>query len=110
MSPITKRAGLIRDIVAEAYDVKPESLSSSSRLKTLAEARQVYMMLVRDLFELSYPEIGLLVNRDHTTVIDGIRSLRARLQEPSVARKVKYIREKVKLLTQGMPINTENEP
>lgn len=100
-----KQAGLIRDVVAEVYDVETKSLVAAGRMKTQAEARQAYMLMLRELLKLSLPEIGLLVDRDHTTVLQGIRSLSGRAKNDTVlARKLKHIRSQIKLRAKGTPL------
>ena len=52
------------------FDVTLEDLRSKSRTRTLTNARQIAMYLLRELTDMSLPRIGQeLGGRDHTTVI-----------------------------------------
>jgi hypothetical protein len=57
----------IQRVVAGSYGLTMEQLMSNRR--DCAWPRQVAMYLARELTPKSYPSIGRLFNRDHTTVI-----------------------------------------
>jgi len=62
------------DVLAgvEAYlGVSREALLGRSRVQHIARARQVAMFLLREEAGLSSPEVGRLLNRDHSTVLYG---------------------------------------
>lgn len=51
--------------------------------------RQIAYYLGREITGLSYPQIGRYFNRDHTTVIAGVRRIRSLIQtNPKVAAYV----------------------
>ncbi len=61
---------VIREVVANYYNLKVEELNSSKRTKTLAYPRQIAMYLCRELTDTSLPMIGeFFGGRDHTTVL-----------------------------------------
>jgi chromosomal replication initiator protein len=67
---------LIRERVARAWDVSPESLSSKRRTREITEPRQVAMFLIRELLDRSLQNIGALFGgRDHSTVIYAIKKV-----------------------------------
>ncbi len=56
--------------VAEAFEISAVELSSHSRKKEVVEPRQIAMYLLREMLDLSYPNIGdRMGKRDHTTAI-----------------------------------------
>jgi chromosomal replication initiator protein len=61
--------------VARYYGVQADDLKSKSRHKQIVEPRQMAMYLLREDGHLSTPEIGRLLNRDHTTVLHGIKQI-----------------------------------
>jgi chromosomal replication initiator protein len=61
--------------VARYYGVNADDLKSKSRHKQIVEPRQMAMYLLREDAHLSTPEIGRLLNRDHTTVLHGIKQI-----------------------------------
>jgi chromosomal replication initiation ATPase DnaA len=59
--------------VARYYDVTVAGLSSPSRRRELTRPRQVAMFLLHVHLGLSYPAIGRLLGRDHSTIVHGVR-------------------------------------
>ncbi len=66
--------------VSDFYNVRPIDLKSSSRKASLTLPRHVAMYLVRELTELSFPEIGQRFGRNHATVIHACDNVRKRRQ------------------------------
>jgi chromosomal replication initiation ATPase DnaA len=61
--------------VAALHDVTPEDITGPSRLRRHCEAR---WQVMRELASkgLSTPTIGRILNRDHSTVVHGLRRAR----------------------------------
>lgn len=73
---------LVLSTVAKYFDVSIEDMQSKSRTRTLTNARQVAMYLLRELTEMSLPRIGNdLGGRDHTTVMHAVRKVSAQMAE-----------------------------
>lgn len=64
--------------VARAYNVPVGDLTGASRLRFHAWPRQHFMWLAYETGSYSLSVIGDLLNRDHTTVLIGIRAHAAR--------------------------------
>lgn len=58
--------------VAEKTGVTPKQILGSSRKRNIVRARQLAMWGARQ-HGVSFPEIGRFFNRDHTTVIHGVK-------------------------------------
>ncbi len=71
---------LIISQVCKFYGVDEMVLRSNLKTKGITEPRQIAMYLVRQLTNLSTPEIGQEFNRDHSTVIYGIRKVEVELK------------------------------
>ncbi|HEU4706276.1 MAG TPA: chromosomal replication initiator protein DnaA [Solirubrobacterales bacterium] len=84
----------IQQRVAEGFGVSRGELVGPSRAATPLRARQVAIFLTRDLTDLSLPQIGRLYGgRDHTTVLNSLRRVEARLgEDPELAEKVRELR------------------
>jgi len=84
----------IQQRVAERFGISRAELVGSSRAATPLRARQVAIFLTRDLTDLSLPQIGRLYGgRDHTTVLNSLRRVEARLDEDvELAEKVRELR------------------
>lgn len=75
--------------VSTRCNVTAAALDSSSREARVVFARQVLAWLLRYRGGMSLPEIGLLMNRCHTSVFHSLRSLNNRVEtNAATARKV----------------------
>lgn len=63
---------LIIDEVAAFYGLEPDALQGPSRRKDTLIPRQVAMYIMREMTDLSLPEIGRQFGRDHSTAIHSI--------------------------------------
>ena len=62
---------------SRAFEVPPRAIISRRRLPTIARARQALYAALYRACETSYPQLGRLLNRDHTTVLYGVREAEA---------------------------------
>lgn len=70
---------MIVENTAEFYKLSPDAIFSKSRLRDIADARQMIMYLCKKHTGLSYPAIGAKLNRKHPTVVHGIQAVADRL-------------------------------
>lgn len=70
---------MIVDATAEYYNLNPDVIFSKSRLRDIADARQMIMYLSNKLTGLSSSAIGFKLNRRHATVLHGISAVKDRL-------------------------------
>jgi chromosomal replication initiator protein len=79
--------------VAEHFSIKVTEMSSSRRARNVARPRQVAMYLAKKLTTRSFPEIGRKFgNRDHTTVLHGVRRIEELIQsDDSLAEDVRLL-------------------
>lgn len=69
-------ASQVLTATAEYFEVSVDDLQSKSRSRTLVNARQIAMYLLRELTDMSLPRIGQeLGGRDHTTVMYAYRKI-----------------------------------
>lgn len=88
---------MIVEATADFYRLNPDVIFSKSRVRDIADARQVIMYLSHKLTSLSSSAIGQKLNRRHATVLHGISAIADRLpyaKELSVA--VEKIEEELK--------------
>ena len=79
---VMDRAHQILRQVAKEFDVPVNELRGSNKARHIAWPRQVAYLRLRDETNLSYPVIGRVMgNRDHTTIIYGIRAVTKRLKQ-----------------------------
>lgn len=78
--------------VCQHFCVTREQLTGKDRHASLALARQVASWLLRER-GYSYPEIGAMLARDHTTIMSGVRKVeRLRAVNPRVAETIERMR------------------
>ena len=68
-------AGLIIRQVCKFYGIDESVIRGTLKNKGTAEARQVAIYLIRQLTNLSLPDIGKEFNRDHSTILHAIRKI-----------------------------------
>ena len=73
-------AGLIINQVCKFYSVDESVLRGTLKNKGTAEARQVAIYLIRKLTNLSTPDIGKELGKDHSTVLYSINKVEKALQ------------------------------
>jgi len=61
--------------VSRYFGVTVDDLQGKFRHKQIVGPRQIAMYLLREDAHLSTPEVGRLLNRDHTTVLHGIKQI-----------------------------------
>lgn len=89
---------LIMDETASYFGFSIAELQSKSRTRTLVNARQIAMYLLRELTEMSLPRIGAeFGGRDHTTVMHADRKIRDLMSERhAIYNQVTELTNKIK--------------
>lgn len=95
-----RRAGTVEEIqeqVASAYGISRAELIGTTRAATPLRARQVAMLLTREVTDLSLPQIGRLYGgRDHSTVLNALRRAESNLAaDPELAAQVTSLRKAI---------------
>jgi chromosomal replication initiation ATPase DnaA len=74
----------ILQCVCESFLISVADLTGKVKHRNISEARIVTYWLLRALGGLSYPEVGVVLKKDHTSAISGFkRCVRRRALEPS---------------------------
>jgi len=74
----TSPSDIIR-FVAQHYGIRVADIKGRSNRRSIALPRQVAMYLIRHLLELSFPEIGKIFSKHHSTVmyaVDNVQKMR----------------------------------
>ncbi len=66
--------------VCERFGLRPGDLASRRRSRHIALPRHVAMYLCRRLLNASFPHLGELFQRDHSTVMHGVMSIERRVR------------------------------
>jgi chromosomal replication initiator protein len=90
--------------VGRYYGVNPDELKGKSRHKQIVGPRQIGMYLLREDAHLSSPDIGRLLNRDHTTVLHALKQIVGDIARDGPSRAaVRGIREVIAAGTVELP-------
>ena len=73
--PVTETIEKIIEVTARKYDVTVEEILGTKRNKNIKTARNVAMYIAKQVLELSLPQIGKFMNRDHSTVHSNIQNI-----------------------------------
>lgn len=84
-------------LVADHCSIEFESMVSPGRYKDQVRARQLAVLLARDVFPAaSLVRLGTALNRDHTTVLHNLEAGSRRLSaDPEFRADLEALREKV---------------
>jgi chromosomal replication initiator protein len=86
----------ILQVVAERYQLRPGDIAGKRRLRQVALARQMALLLGRRLTAHSLEALGGMVGgRDHSTVLYSIRQAEERLIDPEIAKEVAELTQKI---------------
>lgn len=82
--------------VAKYYNLGSKDLYGTSRVKDIKSARQVAMYLMKDQLGLSTVKIGNEFNKDHTTIMHGIKVVEKALKTDfNLRSQISDLREKI---------------
>jgi chromosomal replication initiator protein len=95
-------AGLILEETSSYFGLQPDDLVSKSRSRPLTTARHVAMYLLRELTGLSLIKIGEHFDRDHTTVLHGIKKIEGLMgARGSTYRQVQDLTKRIRARSRG---------
>lgn len=98
MAKLDNSPEAIINAVAQEYNITVSELKGPRRTRRISVPRQMAMYLLRDIAQLSFPQIGeYLGGRDHTTVIHGAAKIEKDLGvSPEVREKLERVRARLK--------------
>ncbi len=94
---------LILEETAAYFSLSQGDLASKSRSRPLTTARHIAMYLLRELTGLSLIKIGEQFERDHTTVLHGVKKIEGLMPTRGVVyRQVQDLTKKIRAHGRGM--------
>jgi chromosomal replication initiator protein len=95
-------AHAILDETASYFGLTRADLVSKNRSRPLTTARHVAMYLLRECTGLSLIKIGELFERDHTTVLHGVKKIEKQMGDRApIFRQVQDLTRKVRSMAHG---------
>ena len=89
---------VFREVKGE-YGVTAAQMNSSTRMSNIREARQVITQLMREHSSMTLEDIGMLVNRDHSTISTTSKVIQNQIETNAGFRK-RYNRIKSNIKSQ----------
>ena len=82
--PVSVTVDKIFATVYKKYGITKEEITGQRRTKEIAMARHVTAYLIRNITEMSLPNIGKVLGRDYTTVISSIEVVEKKLRNDTI--------------------------
>lgn len=83
--------------VAWYFNLRPAEIRSRLRHRHIAHPRMVCMYLIRRLTRMPLETIGAAMNRDHATIIYGVRTVEKMMEtDDLLASQVRYLEQYLK--------------
>ena len=73
--------------VADFYGVTTDDLTGTRRVQRIVVPRHVAMYIMREDGQMSLPQIGQTLNRDHTTVLHGVDRITEQIDKNEALRR-----------------------
>jgi chromosomal replication initiator protein len=88
-----KTSEKIINTVCEVFELTKEEIMGRNRHQNVALARQICMYLLKEEFDYSYPVIGKIFSRDHTTAMHAHKKISETLdKKPKIQQKLEFIK------------------
>ena len=78
--PVSTTIDKIFAAVYKKYNISKEDIKGKKRVKNIIWARQVTIYLIREITSLSFPSIGEIVDKDHSTVMYSYNNVCKRME------------------------------
>ncbi len=94
--PISTTVDKIFSAVFNKYNVPKEDIKGKKRVKNIIWARQIAIYLIREITELSFPNIGEIVDKDHSTVMYSYDQISKKISSnPLVEIEIKELSKEI---------------
>ena len=97
MEPVGETADKIIAAVAKRYGVTGEDILGVKRTKDIKTARNLAMYIIRQVTDLSLNSIGVMFDRDHSTIHSNITAVEKQLKtDTNLENEINDIRREIK--------------
>ena len=94
--PINVTVDKIFSSIYRKYNVTKEDLTGKKRNKEIANSRHIAIYLIREMTEMSYPNIGKIFERDHTTVMSSINTVVHKINSsPDFSAEISHLTKEI---------------
>ena len=94
--PVNVTVDKIFSTVYRKFGISKEDLTGKKRTKEIASARHLTIFLIRDMTEMSYPNIGKMFARDHATVISSYNTIMYKINtDPDFVLEISELKKEI---------------
>jgi len=68
-----ERDEIIKSEISKRYNLTWEQIQSTSRVRIVVDARRLYCGILRNIFRLTFQEIGDILDKNHATIMHNIQ-------------------------------------
>jgi len=68
-----EREDKIKSEICKRYNLEWSRIQSTSRVRIIVDARRLYCGILRNIFRLTFQEIGDMLNKNHATILHNIQ-------------------------------------
>lgn len=72
---------LVIEKVCDHFKLKPLLIWSDRRNRNISNPRNIVMWILRNIYGMSFPDIGLSLRRDHSTVMSGCNKVSMKMKQ-----------------------------
>ncbi len=81
----------IVSLVAKRYGIPQDDIYGKKRQQQICHARNVCLYIIKTELDLSYPAIGKMFNRDHSTIISSCEAIKSNLDKNLLGNEINDI-------------------
>ncbi len=94
--PVSVTVDRIFSAITDRYGVSRADMVGKKREKQIAEARHISVYLIRELTEMSFPNIGKLYDRDHTTILSSYQKIARHIKsDPAFSLEINELKKSI---------------
>lgn len=94
--PLSVTIDKIFAAVYKKFDIPKEELVGKKRTKEIAKVRHIAIFLIREITEMSYPNIGKIFEKDHSTVMSSLEVVKRTIAaDPLYAADIEAIKKEI---------------
>lgn len=83
--------------IFKKYNIPKEDVTGKKRNKEIAHARHVSIYMIREITEISFPNIGKLFDRDHSTAMSSYEIIQQRIiRDPLFAADMENLKKEIR--------------
>ena len=94
--PISVTVDKIFSAITDRTGITKADMVGKKREKSVAEARHLAVYLIREMTEMSFPNIGKLFDRDHSTILTSYQKIARKMAtDPSYSMEINELRRSI---------------